>query len=232
MKMKKLLIACAGLVLLGSAGSAGAVTLYAENFNDNVADGFGATATIETAPSTEKFLGVLDLGRTETVDVTTTGYNGLVLAFDLYAIRSLDGNGTTFCCGPDPFRVIVNGVSTVFDFTFTNIEGWTQSYGGPNSPGRTGSNTALYGNLGYGDHFGTNSVYHISLALGSGVTSIGFQGATEQGWNDEGYGIDNILLTGNAVRGPVPEPATWAMMILGFGATGAMVRRRRTLAAA
>jgi hypothetical protein len=28
----------------------------------------------------------------------------------------------------------------------------------------------------------------------------------------------------------VPEPATWAMMILGFGAAGAMVRRRRSLA--
>ena len=27
--------------------------------------------------------------------------------------------------------------------------------------------------------------------------------------------------------GPVPEPATWAMMITGFGAVGAMLRRRR-----
>lgn len=29
----------------------------------------------------------------------------------------------------------------------------------------------------------------------------------------------------------VPEPATWAMMLLGFGATGAMIRSRRRLAA-
>ena len=29
----------------------------------------------------------------------------------------------------------------------------------------------------------------------------------------------------------VPEPATWAMMIMGFGAAGAMVRRRKALAA-
>lgn len=30
--------------------------------------------------------------------------------------------------------------------------------------------------------------------------------------------------------GAVPEPATWALMIGGFGAAGAMLRRRRTLA--
>lgn len=31
--------------------------------------------------------------------------------------------------------------------------------------------------------------------------------------------------------GAVPEPATWAMMILGFGAAGSMIRRRRAVAA-
>jgi hypothetical protein len=31
---------------------------------------------------------------------------------------------------------------------------------------------------------------------------------------------------------PVPEPGTWAMMIVGFGVTGAAVRRRRIVAAA
>jgi len=31
---------------------------------------------------------------------------------------------------------------------------------------------------------------------------------------------------------PVPEPATWAMMILGFGGVGAMIRRRRQVLSA
>ncbi|MBA2466428.1 MAG: PEPxxWA-CTERM sorting domain-containing protein, partial [Sphingomonas sp.] len=30
--------------------------------------------------------------------------------------------------------------------------------------------------------------------------------------------------------GAVPEPATWAMMLIGFGATGAAMRRRRKVA--
>ena len=39
--------------------------------------------------------------------------------------------------------------------------------------------------------------------------------------------IDNI--TFDVADTVVPEPATWAMMILGFGGVGAILRRRRTL---
>ncbi len=38
-----------------------------------------------------------------------------------------------------------------------------------------------------------------------------------------GY-LDSITLTGSAI----PEPATWAMMIVGFGMVGGAMRRRRT----
>lgn len=44
--------------------------------------------------------------------------------------------------------------------------------------------------------------------------------------NGPNPGLSNISF--NAV----PEPATWALMITGFGATGLMLRRRRTLATA
>ena len=47
--------------------------------------------------------------------------------------------------------------------------------------------------------------------------------------NQTGY--DNITFgserPGNG--NPVPEPATWALMISGFGMAGAMLRRRRAL---
>lgn len=42
----------------------------------------------------------------------------------------------------------------------------------------------------------------------------------------ENIQVDNIRLTGNVAA--VPEPATWAMMIMGFGGIGATLRRRRT----
>lgn len=40
-----------------------------------------------------------------------------------------------------------------------------------------------------------------------------------------------VSSTVSALHAAVPEPATWAMMILGFGAIGAVVRRRRALTA-
>ena len=39
------------------------------------------------------------------------------------------------------------------------------------------------------------------------------------------FALDNVSVT--AVNGAVPEPATWAMMLIGFGAMGVSMRRRR-----
>jgi hypothetical protein len=39
-------------------------------------------------------------------------------------------------------------------------------------------------------------------------------------------GIDNLSLIG-AAPGGVPEPAAWALMIVGFGGVGGLLRRRR-----
>jgi len=44
-----------------------------------------------------------------------------------------------------------------------------------------------------------------------------------------GLGAPNLLISSSAVA--VPEPATWALMILGFGAVGSILRRRRAVTA-
>lgn len=47
------------------------------------------------------------------------------------------------------------------------------------------------------------------------------------------FGIDNLTFTAGEVVSPaVPEPASWAMMIAGFGLVGAATRRQRRLALA
>lgn len=49
------------------------------------------------------------------------------------------------------------------------------------------------------------------------------------GWqaDDDGSGRGNVLLGGLSLTPSVPEPGTWAMMLLGFGAAGVAFRRRR-----
>ena len=55
----------------------------------------------------------------------------------------------------------------------------------------------------------------------SGVAhSVNFGGVANQ------IGVDNITLGASVPTGAVPEPGTWMMMLLGFGAIGLAVRRR------
>ncbi|WP_293379098.1 PEPxxWA-CTERM sorting domain-containing protein [Phenylobacterium sp. SCN 70-31] len=42
--------------------------------------------------------------------------------------------------------------------------------------------------------------------------------------------LNLTLRTADPVAAAVPEPGAWALMILGFGAAGAALRRRRGLA--
>ena len=61
----------------------------------------------------------------------------------------------------------------------------------------------------------------------SNLTSVVFTPLTTDGpW------IQFDLVGVDVGAGSVPEPATWALMILGFGGAGAALRRRRTVVAA
>lgn len=45
--------------------------------------------------------------------------------------------------------------------------------------------------------------------------------------NQQGNILDDVQLDQRRIGIGIPEPSAWALMILGFGATGAMMRRRR-----
>ena len=73
---------------------------------------------------------------------------------------------------------------------------------------------------------------HATLAVNSGYFTDGIV----LQWGPDGYdvGLDNITFDVRAIGmpGAVPEPASWAMMIVGFGLVGATSRRRRVSIAA
>lgn len=87
----------------------------------------------------------------------------------------------------------------------------------PNATFATGANT--HANMGW-------SQRSYTFTANSTSTLVAFQ-SFNRAPCCYGAAIDNV-----SVSGAVPEPATWGMMILGFGAAGSMIRRRKTVAAA
>jgi hypothetical protein len=56
--------------------------------------------------------------------------------------------------------------------------------------------------------------------------TVQIEGCNQGGTNWSGCGVHEMAFA-EGVAGGVPEPATWALMILGFGTAGATLRRRR-----
>jgi hypothetical protein len=67
--------------------------------------------------------------------------------------------------------------------------------------------------------FGYQQVSFFAPATSS-LTTLAFFGREVPSW----YDLDNVSVTTSTL--PVPEPASWAIMMLGFGLTGAVLRRR------
>jgi choice-of-anchor C domain-containing protein len=86
--------------------------------------------------------------------------------------------------------------------------------------------TAIFGS-GHDMHWLTDGFSFV----GNGSPTTLTLAAVTQG--NGGVFFDNVSVEaiGAAIQQSVPEPATWSMMIGGFGLAGAMFRRRRALAA-
>ena len=86
--------------------------------------------------------------------------------------------------------------------------------------------TTLGGQSIFGDRLSTTPGLHSNLAVNSDYFSDGILIS----WGPDGYnvGLDNIAFDARRIAtGAVPEPATWAMLICGFGGVGSILRRRR-----
>ena len=123
----------------------------------------------------------------------------LQLSFDVYILKSWDGNSPAF--GPDRFVLSVNGGPVLLDTTFSNnpktgTDGSFQNYPAIDSPPRTGAFST--NTLGY-NRFFCDSIYRFQYHFthtGSAVTlnfrSSLFEG---KGTTDESWGLDNVVVT-------------------------------------
>lgn len=120
------------------------------------------------------------------------------------------GGGTpvvfTFATPIDSFGLFLGGLQFANTIRWTNSQG-AQSVSIAGSPGDGG-----FSFLGFTD-------------IGESITSISV--ASPSDFN----GLDDVVY-GVAAAGGVPEPATWGLMIGGFGLIGAAHRRRRTMVSA
>lgn len=133
------------------------------------------------------------------------------LVFDLYIIDSWDA--TNWYGGYDHFLISVNG-NTVVDWGFTNTGGQQRN---PLSANQ-------FGNLGFGDLVPDAIYRNVTVTFdttpGQGLF-IKFFDHNLGGVSDEGWGIDNVKLYGEALRVPTPSAA------MGVGAGLALAIRRR-----
>ena len=81
---------------------------------------------------------------------------------------------------------------------------------------------------GYFNRPGANDLPDISISATNGSGSFTIQSAFLYGNSTETLGFRGII----AQVSPAPEPATWAMMVGGFGMLGAAMRRRARISVA
>ncbi len=208
-------IVAAVAALLASAGAAqAAAPLY----------GFDISDSSEALTPTEEasFLGA--------PDDLYTGLGGGYITYDFGPYRLVDGAGQDlnvyeYNAGSVEFGSVDILVS-IDGITFFNIE----------------ASSAPAIDL-VGDELHTNANFRRSYDLGAAVTALGggqfrylrldgtssgrIGGST--GFDADAVAAINYVDTRQV--GGVPEPGAWALMILGFGAAGAMIRRRRLLPA-
>lgn len=153
------------------------------------------------------------------------GHTAISAGFILGFLESWDGNDpqTANCCGPDNLEFRIDGNLVAVLTSNNGNVGSNQFFGG----GTVLANfVQANGNTFFTDTLvDMSSAPFLSFAHSASTLTLDIRatGAGWQGGDDEAWGIDNVLLS---FTPSIPEPGSWALMILGFGAIGTAMRRR------
>ena len=204
-------------LLAGAAFAALSLTAAASN----------ATVVYSNFTATPEF----DTQAPAVVDTFSAGAGAGTATIVLDGYASLDGQNPY----EDDFTLKVNGVTTLVGTFNLGGGGDNVVYSAP--AGTVATNLSGY-NGGQVSFTGGQEQLVIPVALVEGLNKFSLTysslpapaHAGFQGLGDEGWGVHSVQVTGLAV----PEPATWAMMLMGFGGLGAVLRsaRRKQFASA
>jgi hypothetical protein len=153
---------------------------------------------------------------------------------DFAGARSSGGTGTLFAT----LRIATSDTANALGgFDVYSVDGVVDGedvlgiIANPNAPGTIESNNFLFDNI----LFDANPAFDIyGLAFTTATGSWNLWGESADVYtllkNTPGFGYTGARIGTLAVTA-VPEPASWAMLIAGFGLVGAVARRRAALTA-
>lgn len=218
--------AFAGLALV--AGGANAATIsWADLTADNGTN--SVTGSINTGSGTVGVTintgsvnyGFAQINNTGTNYWATGTYNGSYNKPSTSDIVALNGAGTTTItfsqAVTNPYLALIswNGAVVSFSDSFTVVASGCGYWGCGTYPSGTGLTTL--NNPGEATAF---------LQFSGNVTSLSFTDTVPEFWHGVTVGIGGIASS----TGGVPEPGTWALMLVGVGAAGMALRARRRFA--
>jgi Ca2+-binding RTX toxin-like protein len=201
--------------------------IYSNNFEGAIGSEWSRTTTDTTPVGSRRFLGqfgseavTLSLGAGSSVlPDGLPVHEQVTVSFDLFVIRTWDGNGTG-CHGPDIWDLSVAGGPTLLHTTFNNAypgcEGTPQAFPDAFPGGSHDFRTGAVENNTLGFTFPNvpgdgvlDSVYNLTFTFPHSASSVAFDftGMLSTPGFDESWGLDNVNVSLQSSQpGSVPVP--------------------------
>lgn len=228
MNLKQLTAAALGVAALGFSAGAHA-SVFTDRASFNAAVSSQSTVTFEGLVLPQ--FDAKDYGAAASIggvlfsdtDISIQAVHVPLLASTAYASDYMEWEG-----GPHVITLTFeNGPVTAFGFDFMEVRGHASTYtvdaGGVLMGASSGGSASSF--FGY-----TSSVAFSSITFTQ--AAVDDQHFDFWSMDNVSYGVAKQWVVVEDVPSAAPEPASWALMLLGFGGLGATLRRRRRAIAA